>query len=56
MPSQTIEAQQQQQQYNDTINLNTALSFIVCFSGLQVSFIVWGLMQGKDVECEIFKP
>ena len=39
-----------QEDKTDNINLNTILSFIACFSGLQVSFVLWGLMQERIIK------
>lgn len=39
-----------QEDKQDHLNLGTILSFIACFSGLQVSFVVWGLMQERIIK------
>jgi len=35
---------------SSAISFNKAVTFIICFSGLQISFVLWGLMQERIIK------
>jgi hypothetical protein len=41
---------EQNDQASSAITLNKAFTFFICFTGLQVSFVVWGIMQERIIK------